>query len=48
MKKSKVYFTNMHATQKENLLKKLARLIKTAGIEEIDFERKYTAIKMIF
>ncbi|MFP4662206.1 MAG: DUF362 domain-containing protein [Halanaerobiales bacterium] len=48
MKKSKVYFTDMHATNSENLLQKLARLVKTAGIGEIDFEKKYTAIKIHF
>lgn len=48
MIKSKVYFTNMHATLNENLQQKLARLIKTAGIGEIDFNKKYTAIKMHF
>lgn len=48
MEKSKVYFTNMHTTSKENLQQKLSRLIKTAGIGEIDFERKYTAVKIHF
>ena len=48
MEKSKVYFTNMHATGKENLLQKLHRLIKTAGIDQIDFDKKYTAIKIHF
>ncbi|MBV7275617.1 DUF362 domain-containing protein [Clostridium sp. PL3] len=48
MEKSKVYFTNMHATAKENLLQKLHRLIKTAGIDQINFDKKYTAIKIHF
>lgn len=48
MEKSKVYFTDMHTTSKENLQQKLSRLIKTAGIGEIDFERKFTAIKIHF
>ena len=48
MDKSKVYFTNMHTTLKENLQQKLSRLIKTAGICQIDFDKKYTAIKMHF
>jgi hypothetical protein len=43
-----VYFTNMHATIKENLPQKLRRLIKTAGIGQIDFDRKFTAIKIHF
>ena len=35
---SKVYFTNFRATYRENLPKKLARLVKTAGmLEGIDF-----------
>lgn len=46
MEKSKVYFTNMKVSEKENLLQKLNRLIKTAGIDQIDFERKYAAIKI--
>ncbi|HAQ40758.1 MAG TPA: 4Fe-4S ferredoxin [Clostridiales bacterium] len=48
MEKSKVYFTDMHTTSKENLQQKLSRLIKTAGMGEIDFERKFTAIKIHF
>jgi len=48
MEKSKVYFTNMHTTSRENLQKKLSRLIKTAGIGQIDFDKKYTAIKIHF
>src|SRR5690554_6927126 len=48
MGKSKVYFTTMHATLKENLQQKLYRLIKTAGVEQIDFKNKYTAIKIHF
>ncbi len=48
MEKSMVYFTNMHTTSRENLQQKLSRLIKTAGIGEIDFNKKYTAIKIHF
>ena len=48
MEKSKVYFTDMHATLKENLQQKLTRLIKTAGIGQIDFNKKFTAIKIHF
>ena len=48
MKKSAVYFTDMHTTFSENLPQKLKRLIKKAGIGNIDFQRKYTAIKMHF
>ena len=48
MEKAKVYFTNMHTTYDENLTQKLARLITTAGIGNIDFEKKYVAVKMHF
>lgn len=48
MEKSKVYFTDMHATINENLQQKLTRLIKTAGIKQIDFEKKFAAIKIHF
>lgn len=48
MEKSKVYFTNMRTKVNDGLLKKLRRLIMAAGIEEIDFERKYAAIKIHF
>jgi len=45
---SKVYFTNFRTSNDENLLQKLTRLIKTAGIDTIDFDGKYTAIKIHF
>lgn len=48
MGKAKVYYTDMKATFNENLPQKLKRLIQTAGIKEIDFDNKYTAIKMHF
>lgn len=48
MEKSKVFFTDMHATINENLQQKLTRLIKTAGIKQIDFEKKFAAIKIHF
>lgn len=48
MEKSKVYFTNMRVKNGDNLQKKLARLMKKAGIGQIDFENKYAAIKMHF
>lgn len=44
--RSKVYFTNMRATPELNLLQKLAKLIKSAGIEEIDFKKQFAAIKI--
>lgn len=48
MEKSDVYFTDMHVTFQENLQQKLTRLLKRAGIQQVDFQRKYTAIKMHF
>ena len=43
MTKSNVYFTNFRTVGHESLLNKLHRLMKTAGIENIDFEDKYAA-----
>ena len=48
MKKSKVYFTNLRTREGHNLLQKLEQLVKEAGIEQIDFENKFTAIKIHF
>lgn len=48
MSTSKVYFTDLRAKSGDNLLNKLQRLIKTAGVGEIDFQDKYVAIKMHF
>ena len=47
MTASKVYFTNLRAGH-ESLLKKLHRLMKSAGFEGVGFEDKYTAVKMNF
>lgn len=48
MTASKVYFTNMRTSIEESLPKKLRRLIDTAGMGTIDFDKKYVAIKMHF
>ena len=48
MEQAKVYFTSFKATEHENLLQKLHRLMKTAGFENIDFTDKYAAIKIHF
>jgi len=48
MEKAKVYFTDFRARPGYNLLQKLEKLIKKAGIENIDFENKYVAIKIHF
>ena len=48
MTPSKVYFTNLRARPGDNLLQKLDRLLKTAGMGDIDFNNKFTAIKIHF
>ena len=45
---SKVYYTNLRTYGRESQLDKLRRLIKRAGIEQIDFENKFVAIKIHF
>ena len=45
---SKVYFTDFCTGGRESLPQKLARLIMTAGFDQIDFEKKYAAIKIHF
>lgn len=48
MENSTVYFTNLHVDSRMNLLQKLEKLVKTAGMEKIDFNNKITAIKIHF
>ncbi len=48
MEKSKVYFTDFRTRLGYSLLDKLKNLIKTAGIENIDFKNKFVAIKIHF
>ena len=48
MNKSKVYFTNLRTNSNMTLLQKLDRLVKKAGIENIDFNEKFVAIKIHF
>ena len=48
MEKSKVYFTDLRTKPGLNLLDKLERLVKKAGIENIDFKNKFVAIKIHF
>ena len=48
MEKSKVYFSDMRALPGTNLQEKLYNLIKAAGIADIDFGGKFTAIKIHF
>ena len=48
MEKAKVYFTDLRAKPGMNLLDKLQKLIRTAGIGQIDMEGKFVAIKIHF
>ena len=48
MEKSKVYFTSMKVKSSSSLPKKLRALVVEAGIGQIDFENKFTAIKIHF
>ncbi len=45
---SKVYFTDFRCKPGVSRLNKFLRLIETAGIDQIDFQDKYTAIKLHF
>ncbi|MEG2118880.1 MAG: DUF362 domain-containing protein [Pseudoflavonifractor sp.] len=48
MEAAKVYFTDLRALPGTNLLMKLEKLIRTAGIGGIDFDQKLVAIKLHF
>jgi len=48
MPSSKVYFTNLRTSAKENLPSKLVRLMNTAGLEETIMPRSLVAIKLHF
>ena len=48
MERAKVYFSDLRAPMGTNLLKKLEKLIRTAGIGGIDMEKKLVAIKIHF
>ena len=45
---SKVYWADLRADFHENLQQKLTRLMKTAGMGDIDFQDKFVAIKLHF
>ena len=47
-KKAKVYFTDFRAGLNQNLLQKLEKLVVKAGIEQLDFQNKFAAIKIHF
>ena len=46
--KAQVYFTNFRSYGHESQIDKLKRLIRRAGIDQIDFENKFVAIKIHF
>ncbi|WP_295626730.1 DUF362 domain-containing protein [uncultured Intestinimonas sp.] len=48
MEQAKVYYTDLRAKLGTNLLQKLEKLIRTAGIGDIDMEKKLVAIKIHF
>jgi uncharacterized Fe-S center protein len=48
MEKAKVYFTNLRTNPSSNLLDKMERLVKAAGIAKIDFKDQFVAIKLHF
>ncbi|MBB2183770.1 DUF362 domain-containing protein [Lachnospiraceae bacterium MD1] len=48
MDKSKVYFTDFRTKLNEGLPTKLKKLIRKAGIDQIDMDNKFVAIKMHF
>lgn len=48
MEKSRVYYTDFRAKLGEGLPAKLKRLIKKAGIGDINMDGKFVAIKMHF
>lgn len=48
MKQAKVYFTDLHCTFGNNQLDKLKKLVLAAGLDSIDFDRKFAAIKIHF
>lgn len=48
MKTSKVYFTNLRTNPSNNLLDKMERIVKRAGLTNIDFQNQFVAIKIHF
>ena len=46
MASSQVFFTNLRTTPTSNLLDKMERLVRRAGIAGIDFENRFAAIKI--
>ena len=48
MNPAKVYYTDLRTRDGDNLPQKLQRLIRAAGIADIDMEKKFVAIKLHF
>ena len=48
MESSKVFFTNLRTSPRVNLLDKMERLVREAGLLKIDFEKKFVALKIHF
>ena len=48
MESSKVFFTNLRTKPRNNLLDKLARIVKEAGLLTMDLEKKFVALKIHF
>ena len=48
MTASKVYFTDMHVDVDDSLPAKMERVVRAAGIGNIDMEKKFVAVKMHF
>lgn len=48
MEPAKVYYSDLRATPEMSLPRKLRRLILTAGMDTISFDRQFAAIKMHF
>ena len=48
MRKSKVFFTDLHTSVKAPLVQKMENVARAAGIETIDFKQKFVAIKLHF
>lgn len=48
MTTSKVFFTSLRTNPHSNLLDKMERLVRRAGIDTIDFDKRFAAIKIHF
>ncbi|HIH77213.1 MAG TPA: DUF362 domain-containing protein [Methanomassiliicoccales archaeon] len=46
MASSKVYFTDLHTCQGSNLLQKMEKLLRKAGLDKMDLDGKMVAIKL--